>query len=241
MNSYHVERWQERREARRRVVVRMLRLKQIPGLRSATRALQRSVNARPTLIASRRRRVIRDLQLLHDTLAATPFARRYWVWAGLLLGWAREGQILAHDLKDVDFAYLAEDGPILESAIPALTAVGFRPVEDHRSPGGELTFQRLRKGITMYEFQAMQPVDGSLRYRGLWRDPETLDYFELIAELPDQPLEPFSFLDRTWLKHADHESELAAIYGNWRVPDPAWEYSEDGCIIERLPIPDQQP
>jgi hypothetical protein len=236
--SYHVERWKVRRQAWRRAVVHGLHLKSIPGLRRAVRALQWFFSTRRLVITFRRRRVARDLRCLHDTLAATSFGGRYWVWAGLLLGWAREKQILAHDLRDADFAYLAEDGSYLDAAIPALTAAGFRLVEDHRSPTGELVFQRFRKAITVYEFHALEPVNGSLRYEALWCDPDTHEHFELISEMPNQPLEHFAFLGRTWLKHADHEAELEAMYGCWRVPDPTYSYSDDGCIVERRRILD---
>src|SRR5689334_2771579 len=46
-----------------------------------------------------------DLRLLNDVLAATEFGPRYWVWGGMLLGWAREGRLIAHDIGDADFAY----------------------------------------------------------------------------------------------------------------------------------------
>ncbi|MGA8297203.1 MAG: hypothetical protein WB770_09200 [Acidimicrobiales bacterium] len=206
VTSYHVERWAERRQARRRALVHGLRLKRIPGLRPTVLTVQRSLGSLAVVTAFRRRRVARDLRRLHDIIAETPFAGSYWIWAGLLLGWAREGAILAHDLRDVDLAYRVDDAPKLEAALPALVAAGFRPVEDHRNERGELTFQRLRKGITVYEFHGMEPVGGALRYTALWCDPETHAYFELISELADQPLEPFVFLGRRWLKHADHDA-----------------------------------
>ncbi len=50
-----------------------------------------------------RRHFVADLQLLNDTLAAHGLAQSYWLWGGVLLGWAREGAPLAHD-RDADFA-----------------------------------------------------------------------------------------------------------------------------------------
>jgi len=35
------------------------------------------------------------------------------------------------------------------------------------------------------------------------------------------------FLERTWLKPADHEVFLTAIYGDWRTPNPDYDYVED--------------
>src|ERR1035437_4102694 len=37
------------------------------------------------------------LRRMHDTLSSTDFSGRYWVRAGMLLGWARERDLLAHD------------------------------------------------------------------------------------------------------------------------------------------------
>ena len=48
-------------------------------------------------IPALRRRMIEllaeDLRDLHDVLERTNLDGHYWVWAGLLLGWAREGAI----------------------------------------------------------------------------------------------------------------------------------------------------
>ena len=44
--------------------------------------------------------MIADLQRLNDVLATTPIANRYWLFGGLLLGYAREGSVLGHDAVD---------------------------------------------------------------------------------------------------------------------------------------------
>ena len=46
-----------------------------------------------------RARMIENLRLLHDTLERSPLAGRWWMFAGGLLGWAREGNPLLHDLS----------------------------------------------------------------------------------------------------------------------------------------------
>ncbi|MGH8131122.1 MAG: LicD family protein, partial [Steroidobacteraceae bacterium] len=60
----------------------------------------------------RRRGLIR----LHDTLAGTSFADRYWMIMGLLLGCMRDGAPIAWD-RDSDFGFMEKDLP------PFLTAV----------------------------------------------------------------------------------------------------------------------
>ena len=50
-----------------------------------------------------------NLRLLHDVLARTPIAGRYWLFGGLLLSAVREGEIMLHDTKDADWGFLAAD------------------------------------------------------------------------------------------------------------------------------------
>ena len=50
-----------------------------------------------------------DLRDLHDALERTDLRGHYWVWSGLLLGWAREGAVLPHDSLDADFAVTDDD------------------------------------------------------------------------------------------------------------------------------------
>jgi GH18 family chitinase len=44
----------------------------------------------------------------------------------------------------------------------------------------------------------------------------------------------FEFLGRKWLKSADHERELTAIYGDWRTPDQNWDYLYDDLSIRSV-------
>ena len=76
-----------------------------------------------------------DLQVLNDALARTPLADRYWLFGGLVLGWARERGLMGHDAKDADFGVLAEDLDRLEASFDALFAAGFAPL--YRFPGGD--------------------------------------------------------------------------------------------------------
>ncbi len=47
----------------------------------------------------------------------------------------------------------------------------------------------------------------------------------------------FRFLGREWLKLADHEAQLEELSGDWRTPDPDWDYRDDPSIVARLPSP----
>lgn len=177
------------------------------------------------------RRFADDLRRLHDALESTGLSGRYWVWSGLLLGWARDGAILPHDCLDADFAVDDRDFHLLVDAVPALTRAGFRSDRCFVSNDGvvtELTFTR--RGVR-FDFFRMFPGDGNLRYFMYSIGWQSVT--ELEASVPDQPKVPFSFLGRTWRKSADHAGELRAIYGRWEVPDPSWSYLDQADIIVR--------
>src|SRR5688500_4973529 len=78
-------------------------------LRSTLRALRSVPGFHSAEKWMRGRLLRRNLRRLHDALEQTPLAGRYWLFGGMLLGWAREGRLLRHDYRDVDFGYEAAD------------------------------------------------------------------------------------------------------------------------------------
>lgn len=173
----------------------------------------------------------RDLRRLHDVLETTPLAGRYWLRGGLLLGWAREGMVLAHDSKDADFGYLQVDRARLLEALPALLNAGFKPGNILRNNAGEATEYRvLRKGA-QFEFFEMTEVEEEFEYFLYATDPPT----QVRCRLPRHGLEVISFLDRQWCKPDRHEEQLDVMYGQWRIPDPEHNYTNSGAAIERTP------
>lgn len=174
-----------------------------------------------------------DLQLIHDVLERTELAGRYWVWAGLLLGWAREGAPLRHD-RDADFAIRPEDVERLLAAVPALRRAGFLPLMRFRSNDGRVTELTLRRHGAKFEFFVFFPEGDRLRYY-TYGGPRHRPV-QIGALVDAQPLAPFEFVGRTWLAPADYEAELAAMYGDWRTPKRDWDYlTEDLAAVDRVP------
>lgn len=178
------------------------------------------------------RLLIRDLQLLNDVLEQSTLEHRYWVWGGLLLGWAREGHILEHDCADVDFCVLDEDFARIADAVPALAAAGFRCYRRFVNNAGattEVTFTR--HGIR-FEFFRMYPTGSKLSYF-LYDGQSANGPLEVAASIPRQKIVPFHFLGRDWLKHEDHAAELTAIYGDWKTPQKDWSYLDAYAVDDR--------
>lgn len=182
-----------------------------------------------------KQRMVEYLQRVNDVLRDTPMDGRYWICGGMLLGWAREGDLLEHDALDADFAYHWDDEEHLQATFPALVAAGFEP--HARYPGAfapEATEWVFTAGDARLEFFRFGVQGDRFRWSNYFG--HGLEHgVEQICELPAQPLEHLRFLDRDWLKVRDHELELEGLYGDWRTPDPDWDYSEGRAVVERRP------
>ncbi|MGH9598848.1 MAG: glycosyltransferase family 4 protein, partial [Terracidiphilus sp.] len=189
------------------------------------------------LVVAERMRIAgfeKNLVLLHDTLAGTPMAGRYWVIGGLLIGWARDGRVLRHDCQDSDFGLMQEDREKLLEAIPALVAAGFEPFARYLDNRGVVTEYAFRKDGARFDFFLHESADGKIRcsFFGISPSPKDPRPIELICEHRHYDLGPMEFLGRSWLKPADHESFLVAEYGDWRTPRPAFDHrSDDRSVI----------
>jgi hypothetical protein len=173
-----------------------------------------------------------DLRRLNDAIARTEFRGRYRLLGGLLLGWAREGRVLGHDLRDADFAYDGDDHDLFLAIVPELRAAGFRPMLRYRNNAGQHTEHCFSRRGAKFEFFRLDRVGDKHRYHLYGTDPARPDeQLEIVCELDAQPWEPVDFIGRTWLKPADHEAELELVYGSWRIPDPTWFFLDDGSKV----------
>ena len=175
----------------------------------------------------------RNLALLHDTLEATPLAGRYWVIGGLLLGWAREGGVLAHDSRDADFAMLEEDRERLEAALPALASAGFEPLARYVHNWGRTAEYALRKDGARFDFFLLEPAGGALRctYFGVSPRAGRPRPIQIVSQTARYEIGTMEFLGRRWRKPADHGAFLAAEYGDWRTPDPGFDHRSDSPSV----------
>lgn len=190
-------------------------------------------NVRPLDRAMRRIIFPRDLRGLNDVLATTALAERYSVWGGLLLGWAREGGLLSHDMMDADFLVLEEDAALIEESAPVLERAGYRRLHRYTNNAGQVTEFAFAKHEARFDFFLLfsDTEMSSKRFFVYTSGPDGL--LELEGRLTVEPLEHFDFLGRRWLKPEDHDGLLTTIYGDWRTPDPNWSALDDGSIFAR--------
>jgi hypothetical protein len=176
-------------------------------------------------------RLIEGMQRLHDVLAPTSLAGKMWINGGVLLGYIREGGPLAHE-TDVDFSYWEADAGDVHAAMPRLLAAGFRRYARWTNNEAHVTeWSLLYRGIK-FEFFEMHRCGNRMRWYCYGGNPCQ----ELLNEAPLHGLEPFEMAGRRWLKPDDHEAYLTALYGDWRIPNPAYCYATDSRAIIRRRI-----
>jgi hypothetical protein len=176
------------------------------------------------------RRFTSNLGLLHDTLEGTDFSWRYWIWGGLLLGWAREKRILPHDHPDADFAYFHEDREHFLAVVERIIQAGFIPLFKFKNNDGLVTQHSFAKDGVKFEFFEMYRQENGIRY-WLYSASEAV---EIMCEVPPHGLEKICFLGKTWLKPDDHEQHLRAVYGNWLEPNPDYDSARDSRSIRKV-------
>ncbi|MHB1553083.1 MAG: hypothetical protein ACYCSX_12400 [Acidimicrobiales bacterium] len=170
---------------------------------------------------------VADAQRLNDTLATSPLDGRWWIWGGMVLGWAREGHVLPFDDMDLDLAVLARDWPLLEASVTLIEEAGFRGVRRFRNHRGEVTELTFLRHGARFEFFKLWDADDALCYAVYGVFDGTAQAVE--RTIPRQEWDTFEFLGRTWRKSRDHEGELEHLYGDWRTPDAGWSYMAHGA------------
>jgi hypothetical protein len=197
-----------------------------------------AIRISPELLRRHRRRLERNLVLLYDAMQDGPLAGRYWVIGGLLIGWAREGRILSHDLQDGDFGFFREDREKFIASIPRIIDAGFKPLYRYCNNNGEPAAYVFEKDWATFDFLEHARVGSAVRF---WNFGARLEgnetvRIETVSQVPAFDLAPLEFLGRTWRKPADHDAYLRAIYGNWTEFDPDFDcIKDDASIIDIHP------
>lgn len=156
-------------------------------------------------------------QALVDLQAAlSAVGKRAFLVSGTLLGYAREGQILAHD-KDIDVGIVGwEDqfevaNALLQSGHFGIDARRLRGRKAYHIPVVHLT-TRVAIDIFIYHPENGMWVTGVESYFG---------YLQKFAFTPFE-LKAVSFLGIDFYVPDDVEKKLAENFGDWRVSDPEY-------------------
>jgi phosphorylcholine metabolism protein LicD len=173
--------------------------------------------------------LVHSLLHFHDVMSQTPMAGKYWVCGGMLLGYAREGQLIKNDF-DFDFHYWRDDTEALEETLEILLQSGFKKCFRWVNNEGHTTEYVLTYREIKFEFFEATRQDDRIRWYCYYHRPPR----QFFNETPAYELEPFKFYDRDWLKPDDHEQYLESVYGDWKTPCSDYTYYIDSkAIIQR--------
>ena len=171
----------------------------------------------------RRGRFIENLQKLSDLIEKSELAGRVWIVGGLVLGLMREGKLLKHDF-DADFAFFESDHDGFQRLIPILGQAGFHSRHRWTNSEGRVTEYTFLKNGAKFEF--FIHTLSSDRKQVRWFAYHGRKKLEFERELPWHGTRQVLFLGRLWPIPDRTEKYLESQYGNWRIPDPHFDYTK---------------
>lgn len=147
-------------------------------------------------------------------------------FAGTLLGLQRDGKLLAND-KDADLAVWLED---FELTCRTLEAIGFERAVNSPPFGNVATFVLLQPRMSVDLFGIRREPEHQRLVGGAWlygRPPSHqrivhYPWFELVSHAGPAG-------EVWWPDPA--EVLLAALYGDWRTPQPEWDSLVSCCAL----------
>ena len=173
----------------------------------------------------------RGLVRLHELLARTAFADKYWMIMGLLLGCMRDGAPIAWD-RDSDFGFMDRDLPLFLSAVRMLRGEGYNLRPPQVNNDGRTTMWTLKYEAVRYDFFLFDRSGANIRWYSHQRKPP----LEMVNEVPAHGLAGHELYGKRWQVPNNAEDVLTQIYGDWRTPNPGYLYWRDcRAIVERYP------
>lgn len=170
---------------------------------------------------------------LHATLERTPLKGHYVMSCGMLLGFQREGRVLPWDCWDLDLEIGSENLPQLRASMPLLQEAGWRHRVSWATNDGLLAEVRLYHRLVGLDLFLTYPREGQTasfvfsRRNGTWLQAE--------QRVPTSGRREVEFLGVRWQVPDPVEPVLSAMYGDWRTPDPGWDYMTSPAIVDVQP------
>lgn len=184
-----------------------------------------------------RTKFIANLQLLNDVLRfQAPLGQRYVLCGGVLLGYFREADVLLHDCADADFFLSWREEHLLLESVQALKDNGFVPTFKWRNNAGEVCEYTFVKDEQKFEFFIYRAVPKLLL--DFWWNWTTFCFSperQLERRVSGQYPQIIHFLDRPWLAPSNIRWYLFEQYGDWRTPNPEYDYVRSPCNVGSSP------
>ena len=195
----------------------------------------------PTAVQAHRRKAQasvhfpENLRRLHDALATTALAERYWVWRELLHAWMQEDLHAGHGPPNAEFGLLTTDDAVFHQSVPALIAAGFVPHSVFVNSQERAVHYVLRKDGSLFHFYLFdRRQDAALYWLHLPVVSVAGASLEFIGRLPMTGWATMERVERRWRAPAAPESWQTAPSGNPQHGAPASvRLPQDRSIVQR--------
>jgi phosphorylcholine metabolism protein LicD len=150
--------------------------------------------------------------------------------AGTLLLAVRDNKVSQDDL---DVRVSKENFERIKHNLLELFKGGFSVVHIYEGPSGqspEITLMRKGETIDIFTYETRGDQAWWLSYDNWSGGPEFIPHHVPLKHF--EHLEPFKFLEETWLIPSDVEEYLTLAYGDWRTPVEKWDYTKDPKCID---------
>ncbi len=186
---------------------------------------------RQKLLKENAHQILKEFEEVNNQLG-----HKIWIEAGTLLGYVREGAILAHDI-DMDFAMLnPKDASELDRIIEFLAERNFvlnRKLV-YKGDVKEISFSYngLNVDIILFERVNEKVISTTMIWYGMNALNKPVDIEAFYYELPMEELEQVSFMDATTYVPTNPVDYLKGYYGeDYLIPNTNYDWRQNPIYV----------
>lgn len=186
---------------------------------------------RQKLLKENAHQILKEFEEVNNQLG-----HKIWIEAGTLLGYVREGAILAHDI-DMDFAMLnPKDASELDRIIEFLAERNFvlnRKLV-YKGDVKEISFSYngLNVDIILFERLNEKVISTTMIWYGMNALNKPVDIEAFYYELPMEELEQVSFMDATTYVPTNPVDYLKGYYGeDYLIPNTNYDWRQNPIYV----------
>ena len=186
---------------------------------------------RQKLLKENAHQILKDFEEVNNQLG-----HKIWIEAGTLLGYVREGAILAHDI-DMDFAMLKpEDSLELDRIIDFLVARNFvlnrKLIYQNEVKEISFSYNGLNVDIILFERVNEKVISTTMIWYGMNALNKPVDIETFYYELPMEELEKVSFMDATTYVPTSRVEYLKGYYGeDYLIPNTNYDWRQNPIYV----------